>query len=79
MELPPSLGGLGIKVMKNVAIQEYENSRKMTKNLANQILSNISHNNDENKTKQEIKNQRNKFHKEQLENLRSKMNDNEND
>ena len=38
ISLPPRFGGLGIKVIKDVAKQEYNNSQKMTASLKNLIL-----------------------------------------
>ena len=75
--LPPRLGGLGIKIIKDVARQEYENSRKMTTHLKNLILKIKDDNHDDSKTKSEIKNQRNELYKANLEKIRSKMNDQE--
>ena len=61
--LPPRLGGLGIKIIKDVARQEYENSRKMTTHLKNLILKIKDDNHDDSNTKAETKNQRNELDK----------------
>ena len=74
--LPPRYGGLGIKIIKDVAKQEYENSKMMTLHLKNLILGR-SEENVIIKAKSEIKQKRNEIHKSTLEKIRSNMSDQE--
>ena len=77
ISLPPRFGGLGIKIVHQNANFEYENSQKMTANLKSSILKQDMNENEQSKTKQQIKSDRLKLHQEKLTKLRSEMNDHE--
>ena len=73
ISLPSKLGGLGIKDVGSIATMEYENSRKMTKNLVNTIIKNDDQNEDEQRTKYQIKAEREENNKKLLEDCRKEM------
>ena len=75
MSLPPKFGGLGIRIITEIAQQEYRNSKKMTNKLRNKILGEVfgEEVNEETKIKCKIRSDRMQTYKDQLEEIRSKM------
>ena len=63
LSLPTRLGGLGLKIFAEISENEYKNSTRITSNLPDHILGT---NNDEGKTRGEIKAEREKRNQEQL-------------
>ena len=76
ISLPPRLGGLGIKIMTDNAQSEYNNSINVTQNLTKSILGNEMANDSSMKTKKEkIRKARQTTQKQQLDDIRSRMNE----
>ena len=75
MSLPPKFGGLGIRIITEIAQQEYRNSKKMTNKVRNKILGEVfgEEVNEETKIKCQIRSDRMQTYKDQLEEIRSKM------